>query len=100
MTLFALPQLPHNSVGAYIDEGASAVVLSDAIFDKKAISQRNFSAIYQLNEAVKRSGDAMCITYTFWDTMKMESYFINARKLRLCGVQQWFCFHFCNDLIY
>ncbi|KAK1428976.1 hypothetical protein QVD17_17817 [Tagetes erecta] len=49
-------------VGAYIDEGASAVVLSDAIFDKKAISQRNFTAIYQLarfaalqgHEAVKR----------------------------------------------
>ncbi|KAL8235697.1 hypothetical protein R6Q59_016778 [Mikania micrantha] len=51
-----------DSVGAYIDEGASAVVLSDAIFDKKAVSQRNFSAIYELaqyaalqvNEAVKR----------------------------------------------
>lgn len=49
-------------VGAYIDGGASAVVLSDAIFDKKAISQRNFTAVYQLaqlaalqgNEAVKR----------------------------------------------
>ncbi|KAD3338663.1 hypothetical protein E3N88_34184 [Mikania micrantha] len=52
-----------DSVGAYIDEGASAVVLSDAIFDKKAVSQRNFSAIYELaqyaalqvNEAVKRA---------------------------------------------
>ncbi|KAL8197780.1 hypothetical protein R6Q57_024221 [Mikania cordata] len=51
-----------DSVGAYIDEGASAVVLSDAIFDKKAVSLRNFSAIYELaqyaalqvNEAVKR----------------------------------------------
>ncbi|KAK9057805.1 hypothetical protein SSX86_022643 [Deinandra increscens subsp. villosa] len=51
-----------DSVGAYIDKGAAAVILSDAIFDKKAISQRNFNAIYQLaqlaafqgNEAVKR----------------------------------------------
>ncbi|XP_031128980.1 uncharacterized protein LOC116030786 isoform X1 [Ipomoea triloba] len=49
-------------VGEYIAQGASAVVLSDAIFDKKAMSLRNFSAVHQLasraallgKEAVKR----------------------------------------------
>ncbi|XP_076958213.1 uncharacterized protein LOC143633876 [Bidens hawaiensis] len=52
-----------DSVGAYIDAGASAVVLSDAIFDKKAMSQRNYGSISHLaqlaalqgNEAVKRN---------------------------------------------
>ncbi|CAN4109370.1 unnamed protein product [Withania somnifera] len=32
----------------YIGQGASAVVLSDAIFDKEAMSQHNFDKIYQL----------------------------------------------------
>nr|XP_016444199.1 PREDICTED: KHG/KDPG aldolase-like isoform X1 [Nicotiana tabacum] len=35
-------------VGQYIGQGASAVVLSDAIFDKEAMSQWNFDKIYQL----------------------------------------------------
>ncbi|XP_076928226.1 uncharacterized protein LOC143592111 [Bidens hawaiensis] len=51
-----------DSVSAYIDAGASAVVLSDAIFDKKVMSQRNYGSISHLaqlaalqgNEAVKR----------------------------------------------
>ncbi|KAM0009881.1 putative 2-dehydro-3-deoxy-phosphogluconate aldolase [Helianthus debilis subsp. tardiflorus] len=47
-----------DSVGAYIDGGASAVVLSDAIFDKKAISQRNFTAIYRLAQLAALQGDA------------------------------------------
>ncbi|KAI7739294.1 hypothetical protein M8C21_026629, partial [Ambrosia artemisiifolia] len=47
-----------DSVGAYIDGGASAVVLSDAIFDKKAISQRNFTAIYHLARLAALQGNA------------------------------------------
>ncbi|PHT71280.1 Protein ZINC INDUCED FACILITATOR 1, partial [Capsicum annuum] len=35
-------------VGQYIGQGASAVVLSDAIFAKEAMSQRNFDKINQL----------------------------------------------------
>lgn len=49
-------------MGEYIAHGASSVVLSDAIFDKEAMAQRNFNEIYQLaqlaalrgNEAVER----------------------------------------------
>lgn len=48
----------------YIAQGASAVVLSDAIFDKEAMNQSNFDAIQQLahlsalhgGEAVERCG--------------------------------------------
>ncbi|CAA7398573.1 unnamed protein product [Spirodela intermedia] len=35
-------------IKTYIDRGASAVVLSDAIFEKAAMSQRNYDAIYRL----------------------------------------------------
>lgn len=35
-------------IGEYIAQGASSVVLSDAIFDKDAIAQRNFGAVSQL----------------------------------------------------
>ncbi|XP_060177194.1 uncharacterized protein LOC132607296 isoform X4 [Lycium barbarum] len=35
-------------IGQYIGHGASAVVLSDAIFDKEAMNQWNFDKIYQL----------------------------------------------------
>ncbi|XP_055808882.1 uncharacterized protein LOC129877408 isoform X2 [Solanum dulcamara] len=50
-------------IGQYIGQGASAVVLSDAIFDKEAMSQQNFDKIYQLashaalqgKQAVERS---------------------------------------------
>ncbi|KAF9688815.1 hypothetical protein SADUNF_Sadunf01G0027300 [Salix dunnii] len=37
-----------DSIGEYISSGASSVVLSDAIFDKGAMAQRNFNAIHQL----------------------------------------------------
>ncbi|KAL4600411.1 hypothetical protein ACB092_11G197800 [Castanea dentata] len=37
-----------DSVREYITQGASAVVLSDAIFDKEAISQNNFNEICRL----------------------------------------------------
>ncbi|XP_020533869.1 KHG/KDPG aldolase isoform X1 [Jatropha curcas] len=37
-----------DSVGDYISCGASSVVLSDAIFNKEAMAQKNFNEIYQL----------------------------------------------------
>ncbi|XP_060964469.1 uncharacterized protein LOC115705221 isoform X4 [Cannabis sativa] len=37
-----------DSVGEYIANGASSVVLSDAIFDKEAMAQNNFNVIRQL----------------------------------------------------
>ncbi|KAK1278975.1 hypothetical protein QJS04_geneDACA003636 [Acorus gramineus] len=37
-----------DSIGTYIDGGASAVVLSDAIFDKQAMRQMNFDVIFKL----------------------------------------------------
>ncbi|XP_022899611.1 uncharacterized protein LOC111412981 isoform X2 [Olea europaea var. sylvestris] len=51
-----------DSIGEYISQGASSVVLSDAIFNKKALDQLNFDTIYQLahlaalrgNEAIQR----------------------------------------------
>ncbi|KAA8519273.1 hypothetical protein F0562_013529 [Nyssa sinensis] len=49
-------------IGEYIAQGASSVVLSDAIFNKEAMGQRNFNIIYKLarlaafegSEAVER----------------------------------------------
>ncbi|KAF7824787.1 KDPG and KHG aldolase [Senna tora] len=51
-----------DSIGEYILQGASSVVLSDAIFDKEAIAEYNFEKIFKLahsaallgNKAVKR----------------------------------------------
>ncbi|KAJ8461190.1 hypothetical protein OPV22_034116 [Ensete ventricosum] len=37
-----------DSIGNYIEGGASAVVLSDAIFEKEAMRQRNFDEIHRL----------------------------------------------------
>ncbi|KAF4389069.1 hypothetical protein F8388_026798 [Cannabis sativa] len=37
-----------DSMGEYIANGASSVVLSDAIFDKEAMAQNNFNVIRQL----------------------------------------------------
>lgn len=37
-----------DSIGDYIAQGASAVVLSDAIFNKEAMGQNNLDKIYQL----------------------------------------------------
>ncbi|KAI3444230.1 hypothetical protein Pfo_000895 [Paulownia fortunei] len=56
-----------DSVGQYIAQGASSVVLSDAIFDKKAMGQRDFVLINQLacfaafmgNEAVRKTRDCL-----------------------------------------
>ncbi|XP_020099475.1 uncharacterized protein LOC109717924 isoform X4 [Ananas comosus] len=50
-----------ESIGRYIEAGASAVVLSDAIFDKGAMQQRSFDeierlascAVLQANQAIK-----------------------------------------------
>ncbi|CAI9287515.1 unnamed protein product [Lactuca saligna] len=46
-------------IGEYICEGASTIVLSDVIFEKEAMAQRNFTVVYQLaasqgNEDVER----------------------------------------------
>ncbi|GAA0172551.1 hypothetical protein LIER_26356 [Lithospermum erythrorhizon] len=54
-----------DMIGEYIGQGASAVVLSDAIFDMAAMRDRDFTAIHHLachasllgSEAVKRSLD-------------------------------------------
>ncbi|CAI9102954.1 OLC1v1001356C1 [Oldenlandia corymbosa var. corymbosa] len=40
-----------DSVFEYIAQGSAAVVLSDAIFDKKAMAERNFEAIYQFSRS-------------------------------------------------
>lgn len=56
-----------DSVGDYIAKGASSVVLSDAIFDKEAMGQKNFNRIHQLanmaamhcKEAVDRKKNLM-----------------------------------------
>ncbi|KVI03342.1 Aldolase-type TIM barrel [Cynara cardunculus var. scolymus] len=46
-----------DSVGEYIAKGASSVVLSDAIFDKEAMAQRNFSAVYRLAQFAASQGN-------------------------------------------
>lgn len=51
-----------DHIGEYVTQGAASVVLSDAIFDKEAMLQHNFGAVYQLahlaalhsNEAIER----------------------------------------------
>ncbi|XP_040369257.1 KHG/KDPG aldolase isoform X2 [Rosa chinensis] len=58
-----------GSAGEYIAKGASSVVLSDAIFDKEAMGQKNFNRIHQLanmaalqcKEAVDRKKNLMLI---------------------------------------
>ncbi|XP_042506914.1 KHG/KDPG aldolase-like isoform X7 [Macadamia integrifolia] len=46
-----------ESLGTYIARGASAVVLSDAIFGKEAMDQQNFDAIRQLSQLAVSRGD-------------------------------------------
>ncbi|XVE52345.1 hypothetical protein DITRI_Ditri02bG0115500 [Diplodiscus trichospermus] len=45
-----------DSVGDYIAQGAISVVLSDAIFDKEAMSQNNFSVMHQLAKSAALQG--------------------------------------------
>ena len=45
-----------DSIGEYIAQGASAVVLSDAIFDKEAMCQRNFNTIHELARLAASQG--------------------------------------------
>ncbi|XP_050282806.1 uncharacterized protein LOC126723447 isoform X7 [Quercus robur] len=55
-----------DSVREYITQGASAVVLSDAIFDKEAISQNNFNEICQLAHfAALRGNEALECSLSF-----------------------------------
>lgn len=54
-----------DSVGVYIGEGASAVVLSDAIFNKRAMAERDLALIYQLAcSAVIKGNQAVRIKIT------------------------------------
>jgi hypothetical protein len=46
-----------DSIREYINRGASSVVLSDAIFNKEAISQNNFKEIYQLARSAALQGN-------------------------------------------
>ncbi|KAK7394528.1 hypothetical protein VNO78_15057 [Psophocarpus tetragonolobus] len=46
-----------DSTGEYIFRGASAVVLSDAIFDKEAIAQHNFNKIHKLAHSATLLGN-------------------------------------------
>lgn len=60
-------------IGDYIAQGASSVVLSDAIFEKEAMDHRRFNLIHQLsqlavlrvNEAVQRLEFELPVAYDF-----------------------------------
>ncbi|XP_030963178.1 uncharacterized protein LOC115984324 isoform X3 [Quercus lobata] len=55
-----------DSVREYITQGASAVVLSDAIFDKEAISQNNFNEICRLAHfAALQGNEALLCSLSF-----------------------------------
>ncbi|KAF5946119.1 hypothetical protein HYC85_016347 [Camellia sinensis] len=64
ISMIASQGITIDLIGEYIENGASAVVLSDAIFDKEAMDQRNFDQIRQLahlaalrgNKAIQRKG--------------------------------------------
>ncbi|GAB4832117.1 hypothetical protein Ancab_006137 [Ancistrocladus abbreviatus] len=56
MPMVASQGITIDLVGDYIAEGASAVVLSDAIFDREAIRQRDFGAITQLAQLAASVG--------------------------------------------
>lgn len=45
-----------DSIGDFIGQGATAVVLSDAIFNKEAMAQNNFDVIYQLASLAASQG--------------------------------------------
>lgn len=45
-----------DSIGEYITQGASAVVLSDAIFNKEAMSQWNLNVIHELARLAASQG--------------------------------------------
>nr|XP_027065613.1 uncharacterized protein LOC113691599 isoform X4 [Coffea arabica] len=49
--LIASQGITVDLVGEYIAHGATSVVLSDAIFSKKAMGERNFETIYQLSRS-------------------------------------------------
>ncbi|KAL4587288.1 hypothetical protein LXL04_000156 [Taraxacum kok-saghyz] len=46
--LIASQGITSDLIGEYISNGASSVVVSDAIFEKEAMAQRNFTAVYRL----------------------------------------------------
>ncbi|CAL9004718.1 unnamed protein product [Prunus brigantina] len=57
ISMVASQGITTDSVGEYIAQGASSVVLSDAIFDKEAMGQKNFTKIYQLANAAALHGN-------------------------------------------
>ncbi|CAN1814575.1 Mediator of RNA polymerase II transcription subunit 15a, partial [Linum perenne] len=52
-----------DSVRDYITHGASAVVLSDAIFSKEAMQQRNYNAVHQLAVRASLQGNEAVHSY-------------------------------------
>ncbi|XP_057502932.1 uncharacterized protein LOC130786629 isoform X5 [Actinidia eriantha] len=64
ISMIASQGITIDLIGEYLSQGASSVVLSDAIFDKGAMNERNFDLIHQLaqlaalrgSEAVQRVG--------------------------------------------
>ncbi|KAF8398116.1 hypothetical protein HHK36_017041 [Tetracentron sinense] len=85
-----------DSIGAYIAGGASSVVLSDAIFGKEAMGQRNFDAIYQLarlaalqgQEAVKRCTQSKGLERVIIEEtglrLNVDTELVNGKKMVLC----------------
>ncbi|KAL7259270.1 hypothetical protein ACSBR1_005203 [Camellia fascicularis] len=73
ISMIASQGITIDLIGEYIEKGASAVVLSDAIFDKEAIEQRNFDQIRQLahlaalrgNKAIQRWEFESPVAYDF-----------------------------------
>ncbi|GMN55649.1 hypothetical protein TIFTF001_024769 [Ficus carica] len=48
ISMVASQGITMDSIGDYIAKGASSVILSDAIFDKEAMAEKNFEAISEL----------------------------------------------------
>ncbi|THG04892.1 hypothetical protein TEA_010133 [Camellia sinensis var. sinensis] len=73
ISMIASQGITIDLIGEYIENGASAVVLSDAIFDKEAMDQRNFDQIRQLahlaalrgNKAIQRWEFESPVAYDF-----------------------------------
>ncbi|KAF7153640.1 hypothetical protein RHSIM_Rhsim01G0121700 [Rhododendron simsii] len=73
ISMIASQGITIDLIGDYIAQGASSVVLSDAIFEKEAMDHRRFNLIHQLsqlavlrvNEAVKRLEFELPVAYDF-----------------------------------
>lgn len=82
-------------MGEYIANGASSVVLSDAIFDKEAMAQNNFSTIHQLahfaalqaSQAIERLGFAFIFYFIFLQAI-LFSFFQNLPWMNLTKIEK------------